>query len=225
MSQMQRSFNSEMKYYVPSAQAMGDLGQLLSQRVMLGPVVVAAAAGILSAQSIAVAGTTTTFALSSAQTEMGPFGRNVTVVASGASTATVTVKGRDYLNQKVAEQFTVNGATPVVGKKAFKVIESITNTVTAGTTINVGYGSTFGLPYKTVSVAREYADNVVASAGTLVAPDFTDPATLTTGDPRGTYTPTTTPNGTKVIEVQCELSNFVNAANNGGLHGIKHFNA
>jgi hypothetical protein len=89
----------------------------------------------------------------------------------------------------------------------------------------LGYGSTFGLPYKTVAVAREFADNVVAAAGTLVAPDFTDPGTLTTGDPRGTYTPTTTPNGSKVIEVVCDFSNFVNPNNNGGLHGIKHFNA
>jgi hypothetical protein len=84
MTAMQRTFNPEMKYYVPAAQAMGDLGQLLSQRVLLGPIVVAAAAGIVSAQSIAAAVSVTAFLLSSAQTEMGPFGRNVTVVASGA---------------------------------------------------------------------------------------------------------------------------------------------
>jgi hypothetical protein len=54
------------------------------------------------------------------------------------ATSAVTVRGRDYLNQKLSEQLTLNGATPVVGKKAFKVIEKIDFGLTAGTTVNVG---------------------------------------------------------------------------------------
>jgi hypothetical protein len=57
-----------------------------------------------------------------------------------------------------------------------------------------------------------------------VAPVFTDPQTATTGDPRGTYDPNGTLNGTRIFELDCDFDDFVNAANNGGMHGIRHFN-
>lgn len=223
----QRKFLNDqgMHYYVPGMQAGADLGQLLRQRVSLGAPAVADADGILAAADIGTTAVdTTTFASTYAATNaiMGPFGRIVTVVASGTATSAVVVYGRDYLNQKIRENFTLNGATPVTGKKAFKYIDRVTAAVTASRTINVGFGSGFGLPYKTVAVEREYVDNVVASAGTLTAPIFTDPQTTTTGDPRGTYVPTTTPDSAKVIELDAQFSNYVNASGNGGLHGIKH---
>lgn len=226
MSQAQRSSLEGVNNYVPKMQAGGDLGQSLRQRVYLGPVVVTSAAAILSAQSIAAAVDTTTFALSASviADRMGPFGRNIVVVASGAATSNVTVIGRDYLGQPMRESFTLNGTTSVTGLKAFKYVDRITAGVTAATTINVGYGTRFGLPYRTIGVEREYVDNVLAAAGTLAAPVFTDPQTATTGDPRGTYIPTTTPDGVKVIELDALFNNFVNASNNGGLHGIRHFN-
>lgn len=52
--------------------------------------------------------------------------------------------------------------------------------------------------------------------------DTTDPATTTTGDPRGTYDPITPPDGSEhVVAMYCD--NAVNASNNGGLHGIRHY--
>lgn len=53
-------------------------------------------------------------------------------------------------------------------------------------------------------------------------PDVTDPATATTGDPRGTYDPITPPAGFEIV-VGMVGDNAVNTSNNGGLHGIRHF--
>lgn len=225
MGQAERKFLDGHNYYVPGMQAGGDLGQALNGRISLGKPIVANATGILSAQSIAALVDTTTFATSYAATDaiMGKFGRTLTLVASGAATSAVVVYGRDYLGQKVTENFTLNGTTPVIGLKAFKYIDRVTAAITGGTTINLGFGAKLGMPYVTTAIKREYSDNVVAAAGTLVAPVFTDPQTATTGDPRGTYTPTTTPNGSRLIEIDAEFTNFVNASNNGGLHGIRHF--
>lgn len=219
-----RTFIAGHNYYVPAMAMAADLGIMLDQRLSLGAPIVANNTGILSAQSIAAAVDTTTFAaayLPNAESTMGRYGRVLRVVASGAATSNVTVYGRDYLGQKIKESFTLNGTTPVIGKKAFKYVDRITAGITGGTTINVGFDTGFGLPYVTMAVEREYADGVLAAAGTLTAPVRTDPSTTTTGDPRGTYVPTTTPDGVKVIEMDVQYSNLVNASGNGGLMGIK----
>lgn len=52
--------------------------------------------------------------------------------------------------------------------------------------------------------------------------DASDPQTLTTDDPRGTYESLMTPDGASQIIVGLLGDNFVNSSNNGGLHGIKH---
>lgn len=226
MSQAIRKFIPGYNYYVPAMQAGGDLGQALNGRISLGAPTVAAAALILSAQSINAAVDTVTFASGFLNTEaqMGRFGRCLQVIASGAATSNVTVYGRDYLGQKMRESFTLNGAVAVVGLKAFRYVDRVVAGLTAATTINLGVTDKLGLPYVTTRIDGEYADNVSQSAGTFVAPVFTDPQTATTGDPRGTYDPTAVLNGTKVIELDAEFTNFVNATGNGGLHGIQQFN-
>jgi hypothetical protein len=55
------------------------------------------------------------------------------------------------------------------------------------------------------------------------APDTTDPATATTRDPRGTYTPYRTPDGIIEYKVKFWPSDTSNASSNGGLHGIPHY--
>jgi hypothetical protein len=215
-------FPRRLSEYVPAMQYCADVANGGGVRISFGAPALAVAAGILSAQSIAVAGSVQAASLLSSTLD-APYGRNLTYVASGASTATITVDGWDYLNQPMSEQVTLNGATPVVGKKCFKYLRQITNTVTAATTINVGPGATVGLPYKALSVYAETTDSALAAAGTLIAADLTDPATATTGEPRGAYTSTTAFNGAKVITATFEFDNDVNAAGNGGLHGIVHF--
>ena len=59
----------------------------------------------------------------------------------------------------------------------------------------------------------------------LVEPDKTDPATITTSDPRGLYIPNVTMNGAKEIVVYIRADNEANSSDNGGLYGIKHYYA
>lgn len=210
-----RRYNS----YVPSCAYAADVIHGAPYQVDFGTPAAAAAAGILSAQSIAAAVDTTTFVSDTAD---APFGRNVTVVASGAATSNVTVYGKDYLGQPMTESFTLNGATPVVGRKAFKWIDRITAGITGGTTINVGFGARVGLPYRMSQVIAEHANGVSAAVGTLTAPDLTDPQTSTTLDPRGLYTPTTALNGSNRILATFLPYNILNANGNGGLYGLKH---
>lgn len=218
------NFVSGFNYYVPAMQGGGPMAQFTKDRVSFGAVVLADADGILDGTNNSVVGDVTTLNTLYTTAKMGPYGRNVTVVASGAATSVVTVIGRDYLGQPMRENLTLNGTTPVVGLKAFKYIDKINIPVgTAATTIDLGWGTRMGLPYKTRAIYREYEDQALASAGTLAAPVITDPATATTGDPRGTYVLTGTPNGTKIFDIDCEYDNSVNSSGNGGLHGIRHY--
>src|SRR5947209_2871037 len=89
--------------------------------------------------SMASGGTLTTF---SAQPV---FPRNVQIVASGATTANVTINGTDIRGQVISETLALNGATPVLGSKAFKTVTSVVLPTVAATTINIGTGAKFGL--------------------------------------------------------------------------------
>jgi hypothetical protein len=66
--------------------------------------------------------------------------------------AAFTVNGYDYLGQPVAEQFTLNGSTPVVGNKCFKSFNYASFAAAAGVTVNIGTGVKLGLPYKALRV-------------------------------------------------------------------------
>lgn len=213
------NFPRRINNYVPAMAYSSDVNYNGVTRVNFGAPAVANATAILSAQSIATATTVDI----SATTIPDKYGRILQVVASGASTASLTVKGWDYLGQPISENFTLNGATPVVGKKAFKTLGTLVINTTTAATINLGTGTGFGLPYKAIRAEWETADGVVAAAGTLTAGVLTDPQTATTGDPRGTYVPTTTPDSTKIITAAFSFLNDVNTSNNGGLHGIRHY--
>jgi hypothetical protein len=192
-------------------------------RISFGAPAAANATYLLSALSIAVGATLQASGLLNSATLSEPYGRNLQVVLSGAGATTFTVDGYDYLGQPMSENFTLNGATPVLGKKAFKWIRQITYTSIAQT-MNLGFGAILGLPYKAGRViSEELAGAVVGTLGTLTAPDLTVPATATTGDPRGTFTPQSTLNGTSILTATLEFYNDVDASNNGGLHGVPHF--
>lgn len=158
----------------------------------------ASATGILSAQSIATAGNTSTFvaAFTNSEAQMMKFGRCLQYVASGAATSTVTVTGFDYLGQPVVEVATLSGTTPVNGLKAFRRVSNIAWGLTAATTINVGWRDCFGLPYACQGDFVDYLDGVKAGTpGTNVVRVAAQ--TTTSGDPRGTLVPNTATNGTR----------------------------
>ena len=213
-----RRYNS----YVPAAGYAADVIHAGPLEVELGAPAASAADNILNDQSIASAGSTTTLLDDFAD---APYGRNVRVVASGAATSTVTVRGRDYLGQPMTETLTLNGTNSVVGVKAFMWLDSVSWGATSGTTIDLGWGARFGLPYRTVNVLAEQVSGAAGTVGTLTAGVRTDPQTATTADPRGLYTPNGTVNGTNLFVLVVLTDNFVNAAGNGGLYGIAHFSS
>lgn len=133
------------------------------------------------------------------------WGRNITVVASAANTRVLTVTGYDYLGSKLVETITINGTTTVQGLKAFTWIESFSiSSDTDTTTVNIGWGNKFGLPYKGIAMDVEIKNAAIAAnAGTFVAGLATATAeTATNADVRGTYLPVTTiPDGTNTFEV------------------------
>jgi hypothetical protein len=214
------NFPRRINMYVSAMAYSADVSYNGETRVNFGAPAASVTTSVINLQSIAAANTA--FDLSAVTAVVEPYGRNLTVVASGAATSNVTIYGWDYLGQPMLESFTLNGATPVVGNKAFKSFNYASWGLTAGTTISVGLGVKLGLPFKTIRCAYEVGNGALAAAGTLQAPSTTDPATSTTTDPRGMYTTTTTMNGTNIISAVFDMLNDVNTSNHGGLHGIQH---
>lgn len=216
------NFPRRINNYVPAMQYSADVNYNGATRVSFGAPLAANPTLVTSATSIATAGTTD---LSAVTPFPETYGRTITIVASAASAVAVLLNGWDYLGQPIQEQLTLNGATPVAGKKAFKAFNNMVTSVNSAVTVNIGSGAALGLPYRAYRASYELANGVLAAAGTLVAGALTDPQTATTADPRGIYTPTTTLNGTNILSAVFDFANDVNTANNGGLHGIRQFAA
>ena len=175
----------------------------------------------------ATAGTITT----QDATADSPYGRTLIITPSGdpGAAGTLYVIGRDYLGQPMKESFTTtNGSTAVIyGKKAFKYIDSTVIGVAASNAITykVGWGLRLGLPYKTAKLAwvKENGVEVDITPTQLLYADTTDPATISTGDPRGTFEGIATYDGSKEYVIGLMADSAVNSSGNGGLFGIKHY--
>lgn len=165
-------------------------------------------------------------AATQAEFPYGPgFGRCIQIVLGGAGTPAVNVYGRDYLGQPMRETLTAAGAVAVVGVKAFKYIDRVTVAAVAQT-FSMGTTDKLGLPFCMSNVLSEQLDGVrVATLGTLVTPSRVDPQTATTTDPRGTYDPQSTLNGTARLKVVFLPDRSLNSSGNGGLHGLAHYYA
>jgi hypothetical protein len=126
------------------------------------------------------------------------------VVGAWTGTAIATVVGTDYWGQTQSE-VSASGTT-LATKKAFASITSITMSA-AVTAATFGTGNVLGLPFRIVSgdfFAPVFAD--AADAGTVVLTDNTNPATSSTGDVRGTYTPGGTLNGSSFLAALIKVS-------------------
>lgn len=73
------------------------------------------------------------------------FARKVTLVASGATTANVTLSGTNIRGESISETIALNGTTPVITTKAFKTVTSIIVPTVGATTIDVGINDALGL--------------------------------------------------------------------------------
>ncbi len=213
--------------YVPAMQYAADVIHGAPQRISFGTPAVAAV-GFIVASVALVSGAALTATVANDDllgTGSGAkWGRNVTITSGGANTRDATVVGRDYLGQPMAETIVFNGAATVQGVKAFAYIDSVAIDSEANTpTISVGFGDKLGLPFRTIKILSEESDGAtVSTLGTLVTGILTDPQTLTTVDPKGTYDPQTTLDGAKEITITTLVDGVINSAGNGGLHGIAH---
>lgn len=124
----------------------------------------ASATKILSAHSLD-GSTVTTFA---AQPDVP---RNVQIVASGATTANVTINGLDIRGGSISETLALNGTTAVLGSKAFASITSIVLPTVGATTINVGTSVKLGLDRNLLesSVIDSYTDGTRDTTAPTVA--------------------------------------------------------
>jgi hypothetical protein len=219
------NFPRRVNDYVKAMMYSADVNYNGVTRVSFGAPLAPNAVLALAGGSLANANTT--IDLSGVLAFPEAYGRTATIVGSGAgATGVVTLYGWDYLGQPIRSDITLNGVTPVPIPKAYKSFMSLVSpTAQAGITVNIGSGPGLGLPYRALRVEWEVANGVAVAAGTLTAPVLTDPQTATTGDPRGTYAPTTALNGTNIISAAFDFANDVNTSNNGGLHGIQHYTA
>jgi hypothetical protein len=147
-------------------------------------------------------------------TMMGRYGRNLTIILSGAGTPVVTVYGKDYLGQPMSENITATGAASKAGVKAFYTVDTFTSALVASTTLSIGFGLSFGLPYATLKMNEEWVDDAVPTAGAITL--YTATQTATSADPRGLYTPNAAPNGARVYTI-------ITRVLQGNLHGARHY--
>lgn len=131
-----------------------------------------------------------------------PRALSVTIGTGTITNRNVTISGYDYYGQAMSEVIATGTtqSTTVNGKKAFYQITSATVSGAVGATISLGTTDILGSPVRIPNagyVARAgWNDTLAEDAGTLVDAVATT-ATTTTGDVRGTYVPSSAPDGTK----------------------------
>lgn len=129
------------------------------------------------------------------------FAKNVVIVVTHGSAVVAmsgVITGTDINGNVQTEAWSVTAGTTsktFTGKKAFKTVTSVTETVAADASANsiiTGTGLVFGLQTKlaVASAVKEVAAGSVVTNGT-----FAVASSASTDDPRGTYSPNTAANG------------------------------
>jgi hypothetical protein len=125
-------------------------------------------------------------------------------IGTGTITATnVTVSGYDIYGQPMTQIISTGTtqSTTVNGLKAFWQISQVAVAGNPGGTIAVGTSDVLGSPVRIIDggyiIDPGWAGSIAPDTGTFVAADMTNPATSSTGDVRGTYTPSSASNGTR----------------------------
>lgn len=138
--------------------------------------------------------------------------RAVRIVSGGDDSGiTYTINGYDFFGQPQTEAFAGAAIGTATGKKTWQSIISVTHTGSVAGTFTMGTTDIFGLPVYVSDagyIASVKWNNTLAQdAGTLVVGDATSPATSSTGDVRGTYTPSANAsNGSRRLVVGIHLT-------------------
>ena len=124
---------------------------------------------------------------------------SATLVVGGTPT-TITVTGYDFYGQRMSEAITTVAAATTNGKKAFFQISSVSTSAATTTAVTVGTTQIIGLPVRVTNGVYishvGWSTGFALDTGTLVVAD-TATATTTTGDVRGTLSPSNAPDGIK----------------------------
>lgn len=132
--------------------------------------------------------------------------RILTYTSGGTDTGiTFTASGFDIYGQAMSETVTGAAATLASGKKAFWQITGVVQSGSVKSTISVGTGDVFGLPYYLSDFgyvqAVHWNETLAQDTGTFVV-GVTTTATKSTGDVRGTYVPSANAsNGTRRLVI------------------------
>lgn len=155
-----------------------------------------------------------------------PYGAALSVVASGASTSDINIKGFDYLGQPMTETVTLNGTTAVATKKCFKYIERIEIPASTAVTITITRKLILGLPYRTTKILAEERDGNTSTTSQLIAPT-TVASTAISVEPRGKFNLATYAAAAHVVAVLVASDEVftINGKEEGGLFGIPHYSA
>jgi hypothetical protein len=117
--------------------------------------------------------------------------RNVSITGvAGGTGGAITVAGWDIYGMPMRETVAgPAGAVTVYGKKCFKAIGTITPGFTDAThNYTVGTGDVFGIHFRAPfweEITVYWNATAMTTSQGYLAPDQTEPATATTGDPRG----------------------------------------
>lgn len=128
---------------------------------------------------------------------------SITGVSSGAGGA-FKVSGYDWYGYPQTQTVTVaSGVNTVNSTKTFKFITSVVPQFTDAHNYSVGTADIFGfgMAADRFCYVDVYWVNVIQLVATFTAADATTPATLTTGDVRGTFTAGSASDGTKRLQI------------------------
>lgn len=193
----------------PMSQGVGPMGRVFIWDVV--PLTLQAA-GLASSQNPASGGSFTLTAGTGVTRVTLPSGalgyvldvpRCVTITAAGANTATYQVQGYDLYGQPMTQNLAAPSTSTVATTKAFKIVTAIVNlNTTAGlNNLTAGFNDKLGLPVRVTDVCYvvsiKWATTLADAAGTFVVADVTSPATVSTTDVRGCYTPASSADGTR----------------------------
>lgn len=108
-----------------------------------------------------------------------PYARTVTAVCSGTQTGDMTITGTNIDGFPITETIALTSANAVESTKAFKTVTKISLPIKEDSeTINVGYGSGIGIPFKlSASVTeRPYIEATLNGVTQTTAPTVTGDA-------------------------------------------------
>ena len=149
----------------------------------------------------AVSAVTTATTIGGATAIAADVPRVVTISSGGNDTGiTFTVNGNDYYGATMTQTVTGVSAATVSTTKAFYAVRSVSHTGTVASTVTVGTGDAYGLPFflkdRGYIVSVGWAGTAAVTATSATVGVTTSPATAFTGDVRGTYQTPSASNGT-----------------------------